>query len=457
MHVGTRVAIPERVNLRTKLAFVFATLLGTGCAPASDTDDGEQDDADETSQGVTDGRVLVRFGEPGSSINSWGYDIKQEGRSKAMKPALARELFGDGAMNMLRIAVRAKDGHPRRGLGKIADGAYADDLDAIHTVQAVKPDVRIFASLKLLGPETFPGWVKSGGKVDADAYAALLRQYLQYMDQNGVTVDVLGIDCEQRFNKGGITPAKYNQIISDVRSFCQDEGLKVPDFVAGEDYGPGDDIPWVDDLWQSGAKFSNVDHVGVHLYSKHRDPGYVDAIGALAQRDHGKGMWDTEFHWNDLDDDGPDFQDVKPGMLLFMDHVDARFHSITWWAFQPRSMGTKSAYIMSDLVESTLGAAALPTNDMDGPQNRMNKFNSRAFKNGPKEATLWVANYGPGRPDQRTEIANRDIESASYVRWSVTTPIQGVTGDAKVVKKKQGCFDMSFPADTITRVTVRLK
>ena len=443
---------------RTALAITFASLLALpfagGCAPDNALDD---EDADDSTEAVTGGDILVHFGEPGKSINSWGYDIKQDGRSKAMKPALAHEVFVDTGMNLLRIAVRASDGHPARGVDKIKNSVYKDDLDAIGIVHDARPDVRIFASLKLLGDDTFPGWVKSGGSVDADAYSALLENYLVYMSQHAVTVDFLGIDCEQKWNHGGITPGKYNEIISNVRDFCQANGLKVPAFIAGEDYGPGDDIPWLKNLWQSPAHFSNVDNVGVHLYSKHRNAAYADAIDALAQNDHGKGLWDSEFHWNDLDDNGVHFDDVKPGMLLAMDHFDAGFHSMTWWAFQPRSMGTKSGHIMSELVQSTIGAAVLPTNDMDGPSVSMSKFNSRAFKKSEKEVTLWVANYDKGQPDQRTQIGNQDIASASYVRWSPDSPIAGDKGNAKVVKKKPNCFDMSFPANTITRVTVLLK
>ncbi len=441
---------------RAAFALAIAGLLATGCAPSSDVDDIE--DADDSFDAVTpDGNIHVQFGNPGAGVNSWGYDIKQGGRSEAMTPELAQEIFVDTGMNMLRIAVRAKEGHPARGVSEIVKNAYKHDLAAIAIVRAARPDVKIFASLKLLADETFPGWVESGGKVNADDYATLLQNYLAYMNQKNVTIDVLGIDCEQRFNKGGINPAKYNAIVSKVRSYAQANGLKVPDFVGAEDYGPSYDIPWLKNLAQTADGFKNVDHVGVHLYSKHRDAAYADSIHALAQLDHGKGLWDTEFHWNDLDENGTTFKDVKPGMLLAMDHFDAGFHSMTWWAFQPRSMGIKSAHIMSELVQTTIGAKVLPTNDMDGVNNTMNKFNSRAFKNGPKQVTLWVANYGNGQPDQKTEVGSQDVASASFVRWSSTSPIAGVKGEAKVKKKKPNTFEMDFPADTITRVTVLLK
>jgi O-glycosyl hydrolase len=294
--------------------------------------------------------------------------------------------------------------------------------------------------------------------VTAGKYAALLENYLAFMNDHGVTVDWLGVDNERRFNEGNITPAKFNAIVDDVKGWCKSHGLKVPGFIAAEDYGPSEDTPWLQDLWQSPAKFSNVDHVGVHIYSKHRNAGYVDAMHTLANNDHGQGLWDTEFHWNDLDDDGVHFDDVKPGMLSAMDHFDLGFHAMSWWAFQPRSMKTKSAYIMSELVASTSGASTLPTDDMDGKDVAMNKFNSRAFKNGPHQVTLWVANFDDkDQKAQATEIAGQTVTSASYLQWSPSSAAAGKTGSASVKPQEPSRFAMSYPANTITRVTVTLK
>ncbi len=440
---------------RASLLVALASLVITQMGCAADT----SDDTNQTEDELTNGRIVVKqFGSPGPTLGKWGYDIKQDGRAKSLKPALANEIFNEIGMNLLRIPVRAIDGHPSQGVDNIKKAAYADDLEAIKNVQAAKPSVDIFASLKLLGDKTFPGWVKDGGDVNAAKYAVLIENYLAFMKSNGVTVDWLGVDCERKFNEGNITPAKYNAIVSDVKAWCKANGVKVPGFIAAEDYGPTEDTGWLQNLWQTAAKFSNVDHVGVHIYSKHRDAAYVAAMGTLAKNDHGAGLWDSEVHWNDLDGNGTHFDDSKAGILSAMDHFDVGFRAMSWWAFQPRSMKTKSAYIMSELVSSTNGAASLPTDDMDGKSVAMNKFNSRAFKNGPNQVTLWVANFdNKDQKKQVAEISNQKVASATYVQWSSGSADAGKTGAATVVAKDPSKFTMNYPANTITRVTVLLK
>ncbi|MDB4942719.1 MAG: hypothetical protein JWP97_2253 [Labilithrix sp.] len=426
-----------------------------GCAAPTDDEDSES-----SAEALTGGRIVVRgFGSPGSQVGKWGYDIKQDGRSKAMSPALAKEIFVDIGMNMLRVPVRAADAHPARGVENIKVGEYAEDIDAIKTVMAARPGVEIFASVKLLGPKSFPGWVKDGGEVDAGKYSALLESYLAFMASKGITVDWLGVDNERRFNEGNITPGKYNAIVANVKAFCREKNLKVPGFIAAEDYGPGEDVPWLQNLWQSNAQFQHVDHVGVHIYSKHRDAGYVAQMQRLTQADHGKGLWDSELHWNDQnDDDNVGFDDIKSGMLTAFDHFDDGYKAVSWWAFQPRSRGSKSAYVMSELVSSTIGANNLPTDDFDGKAPAMGKLTSRAFKNGPNEVTLWVANLDDkDRKDQKTEIANQKVAGAAYVQWSSSSRPEGRSGNASLAKKDKSVFAMDFPANTITRVTVSVK
>lgn len=446
---------------RTPASFAFALASIVAATSLGCVADDSSEDIGESSDALTNGRIVVRnLANPtGPTLAKWGYDIKQPGRSKALKPALAKEIFGDIGMNMLRVAVRAIDGHPARGMNNIAAGAYKEDLEAIENATAARPGLAIFASLKLLGDKTFPAWVKDGGDVNAGKYAELIEDYLAYMKSKGVTVDYLGVDCERKYNEGNITPAKYNEIASDVKAWCKANGVKVPSFIGAEDYGPVEDLGWLQNLWDSPQKFEHVDHVGVHIYSKHRTAAYVDAMGRLANSDHGKGLWDSEVHWNDLEKDGDTrFDDIKLGMLSAFDHFDVGFRAMSWWAFQPRSNKTKSAFIMSELVESTMGAAPLATDDMDGKAVAMNKFNSRAFKNGPNKVTVWVANFdNKDQKGQITEIANRTVQSATYVQWSSSSADAGKTGTASLAPKDKSCFSMSYPSNTITRVTVNLK
>lgn len=410
----------------------------------------------ETSSAVKDAEIVVRgFDDGGAKVKSWGYDVKQDGAARKLKPALAKEVFGDVGMNLIRVAVRATVGHPKKG--DVTGSAYADDLEAIANAKAVRPGLAVFASLKLLGKETFPGWVKTGGEVDAPTYAELLEDYLAFMKAKGVTIDWLGVDCERKWNEGNITPAKYVTIVNRVTAWAKQNDVKVPGFIAAEDYGPGDTASWANQLANQGD-FSLVDRLGVHLYSKHREPSYLDKMDDVMNASRQKGLWDSELHWNDLDDDGVKFDEIKSGMLLAFDHFDRGFESMTWWAFKAPSEGTKSANVQSELVRSTVGASVLATSDGSG-NDRMatNTLSARGFKNDETHATVWVLNFGAARKGEITQIGGQKVASASYVQWTSTSAVGGAKGNASLVGKNAAAFRMDYPAGTITRVSVTLK
>lgn len=169
------------------MLFRSALLAGLVVLTACAVEQPEEEEG-ETSSAVKDAEIVVRgFDKGGPKVKSWGYDVKQDGAARKLKPALAKEIFGDVGMNLIRVAVRATLGHPRKG--DVTGSAYADDLEAIANAKAFRPGLPVFASLKLLGKETFPGWVKTGGEVDAPRYAELLEDYLAFMKAKGVTVD----------------------------------------------------------------------------------------------------------------------------------------------------------------------------------------------------------------------------------------------------------------------------
>ncbi|MEO7110766.1 MAG: hypothetical protein ABI183_10035, partial [Polyangiaceae bacterium] len=307
------------------------------------------------------------------------------------------------------------------------------------------------------GKDSFPGWVLSGGVVDAEKYSTLIEDYLAFMKGKGVTVDWLGVDNEDFNNGGDITPVKYDTIASNVRQWCNNHGVKVPGFIAPEDFSPALDTAWLQDLWQRPSQFDNVDRIGVHIYSRHRDGDYVNSIQTLAANRHDKGLWDSEIHWNDTDSADVQFDDIKLGMLTTFDHVDNGFSAISWWSFQPRSTGTKAGFIETKVVETTMGAGSLDTDDRDGVGLGESKFNTRAFRNGPNTVTLWVANYtNDDRTGQRAEIENHKIASSSYVQWTSAADPNGKSGNAKVLADSSA-FKMTYPSNTITCVTVTLQ
>lgn len=430
---------------------LVASLALTACAvEMPDEEEGE------TSSAVKEAGIVVRgFGQGGPRVKSWGYDVKQDGAARKLVPALAKEIFGEVGMNLIRVPVRATLGHPKRG--EVVGAAYADDLEAIANAKAAKPGVPVFASLKLLGKETFPAWVKQGGEVDAARYAELIEDYLAYMKSKGVAVDWLGIDCERKWNEGNITPGKYATIVGRLKAWAKQNDVKEPGFIAAEDYGPGDTASWTNQLANQGD-FALVDRVGVHLYSKHREPSYLDKMDDVVDASRQKGLWDSELHWNDFDDDGVKFDEIKAGMLLAFDHFDRGFESMTWWSFKPRSEGTKSSHVQSELVQATVGASVLATSDGSG-DDRMatQRLSARGFENDASHATVWVLNFGAARKGELTQIGGQKVESATYVQWTSTSAVGGAKGNAELVGKNPAAFRMDYPAGTITRVSVTLK
>lgn len=54
--------------------------------------------------------------------------------------------------------------------------------------------------------ESFPDWVKDSNGVIPEQYAIMLADFLSYMKEKNIIIDVLGIDNEENFNEGKITP-----------------------------------------------------------------------------------------------------------------------------------------------------------------------------------------------------------------------------------------------------------
>ncbi len=97
--------------------------------------------------------------DPGSAIGPKiiraGWDIKAW-PARLNTVGEARGLYVDVDANFLRVPffpqAHAED-------GTVDESQYDIELDAIRSVVAVRPDVEIYASVKLNGAATFPAWV----------------------------------------------------------------------------------------------------------------------------------------------------------------------------------------------------------------------------------------------------------------------------------------------------------
>src|SRR5262249_47274807 len=156
---------------------------------------------------------------------------------------------------------------------------------------------------------------------------------------------------------------------------CGTIGMKLPSIIGPETASSKVGAPWLDKLFSNGWGDS-IDRAGVHYYSHKRSPTYVEHLAAFASAAGDKPLWDSEFHWNDTEKG--DYFDAKYGLMSAFDHFDVGFDGITWWAFNPGSLGTLTSEMQSALVESTAGARPIDVDDQDGVVMAAGKLNTRA-------------------------------------------------------------------------------
>lgn len=373
----------------------------------------------------TDGRIRVELAAgTGPAVTGWGFDIKQAGKAWALANDrnLANRIFrsdGDGlGMSVLRIPVWAmSDVHPRAGTvnGDVADKSYRTIVTAVANAEAADEarDVQVFASLKLhpSGGMEFADWTKPPNDgddgVNPERYAELLLDYLTWMIDHGVQVDVLGVDNESAFNEGQITPSKHAAIVRQLRGKIAAHNevtadpakkIRVPLFVAPESFRPQG---WFLDQLTENRGWDTVDIVGVHYYNtSNEEPDYLASFGRFAgkARERWKPLWDSEFHWDRHPDDEltsdytprERYRDSVSGMVGAAYHFDQGFTGMTWWNLA--TDGSYLAQVQAALVRST--ARAMPyarVDDRDGPAATSGTLTTRALRQG-NDVVVWIVN-----------------------------------------------------------------
>jgi O-glycosyl hydrolase len=418
-------------------------------------------------------------------VKDYGYDLKQEGKAAALSGAGGNFIFGAPAAGGLgfttvRIPIAASEAHRQPGISNIDTSRYEPVVNAIkNRIPLGNADLKVYASLVLInavdGGNSLPSWVKNNGQVVPAQYAQLLFEYLRYMDnQNGIQIDVMGVDNENQLNEIDITPSIYSNIVDSVKSKVNDwndahsgDPIQKPSFIAPDNLRP--DYQWLDGLTTSG--WSNVGIVGTHYYSKDRER---DALKAWANRGdaRGKPKWQTEFHWNNSPtQDSPNyapFVAARKGLLAAFDNYDVGVDGFTWWAFNPRcTTGTddswcdldETARLHSRLIESTRNARPLaPADDEDVAATNEGTVVTRAFKRSG-DIYLWIVNDTAASYSGK-QIAINGFQvpagyAPAYEQWRRNDPgitysgvQQGTSNtDTNVAK-------VNVPANSITLVTL---
>lgn len=395
------------------------------------------------------------------------YDLKQG--SKAITDEAARVMFQEQGLNGVRIPIygdASHGGHPQAG--SVEASVYAHILSSVNSARNAygKDDFVIFASKKLDGKNSFPDWVKDGsGTVSAQPYAQMLVDFLLFMKEQGIEVDVLGIDNEINFNEGNITASKYKNIVDEVRRLAAEKGCKVPLMIGPERYNPQGNTndSWINALFENGWE-DRMDIYGTHYYPKHHTESYFNKLKYEVNLSGEREFWATEPHWDNDDAAKADLlYAADQAMCAFWDQTDLGMDAFMWWSYSWQG-GDLRGNLMRALSLPMVGAQPIAVKDHDGEGTMdLTKFQTRAFIRGT-EVNLYVINVTPltdatggtAYTDYRFGLDTGEIDGeVNCTQWTDESPVEGVSSKAEVLNET--VFELSIPKRSITHIRFNIK
>lgn len=396
--------------------------------------------------GVSTLAVTVNLDVPvGPVVARWGWDIKgNANRFSGQRDAA--NAYADANANLLRIPIFAPL-HSANGDIDVS-GSYGNMLNSINQVLAVNPNVEIFASLKLSGAATFPGWVSQpsaawpteNGSVFGDAvqkpnpehYSGLIASYIDWLRSEGIKIDYLGLNNE---TLGALTWDRYIDTVDLLPSRL--DALGVPaeyrdfELVGPDAFGIPTSETFVQNLMNVG-RLDTIDIAGSHFYPQYASGQETDweDLAALS----GKPLWHTEVHMpvGNAEYVGIPEQAVRDTLSVLFASNKRGVESFVWWGYN-NNENSLGSLVRGNVINSTLGAYPIETTPTftakdDAPQQPL----YQAYLNGDRVA-LWVANPGDALTDLEVEIDFDGIvavpgtrsQSFSVTFWGATD-----TGDA---------------------------
>lgn len=398
----------------------------------------------------------------GKQIKDFFFDLKLNA-SGVGSAAKANELFVDDDMNGIRISIygeAARPAHPEPG--KIDEQHYTKMIASVNRAKTARgsKELTIFASKKLDGKNSFPDWVKDANGIIPEKYGILLVDYILYMKQKGIIVDVLGVDNETTFNEGNITPQKHAQVVDYLRTQAAAKNFKMPLIVGPDQYEPLGDVSnnWVKNLLSNGWG-DKIDIYGTHYYPEHR---YYDKLKFELSLIGERPFWATEPHWSNKETDDR-LDAAEDAICALWDQTDLGMDAFMWWDYQ--RAGSIRGCLMRAVSVPLRGACPVEMDDHDGKSTlEKYKLQTRAFRKGD-EMIVYAINMSS--KEQATTAIPYDgyefglnegtiTDEVTYTRWTDDTPVEGTEGIAAKVNEKK--FAVNLPSRSITcfRFTIKM-
>nr|MDT0657473.1 cellulose binding domain-containing protein [Micromonospora sp. DSM 115978] len=221
-----------------------------------------------------------------------------------------------------------------------ASGEWGTQLNALRTAKSYGSNVKILAS-----PWTAPAAWKTnnsqinGGKLRTDYYddyANHLNSYVQYMRNQGVTIDVTSVQNEPDWH-----PAYDSMDWSgtELRNFVRDHGTAVQNTRLMVAEAVNLNYSYTDPTLNDATARNNIGYIGGHLYG-------LESAGRLAPynlaNQHNKPVWMTEWNHHEADGSGSNIWG-NPGNQAVWDEtlddimrtvhrsMEANWTAYVWW------------------------------------------------------------------------------------------------------------------------------
>ena len=343
---------------------------------------------------VSIGPTILRAGW---DIKAWPARLDTEGE--------ARGLYVNVDANFLRVPF-SPNAHNEDGTVVVEE--YAIELAAIRSILAVRPDVEIYASVRLGGANTFPAWVSEptaawpaatgsifGNVVERpnpEHYSTMVLDYLSYLRDEGISVDFLGLNNET----DGAVP--FNRYIAthDLLEAKLDAAGFVGEFrdfqyVGPDTFGLNSAVQFVDNLADAG-RLDTIDVVASHYYPQF--PSGDESDWRDLSTISGRPLLHSELHMPGNSSAIAELsQTVREALAVQFASIRNGVDSYIWWDSGNNTNQVRDV-IKREVMTTTLGAAPVFTTpsyqgrgDVDGEPL------FQAFVEG-SQVTLWIANPG---------------------------------------------------------------
>ncbi|MFY1697435.1 cellulose binding domain-containing protein [Solwaraspora sp. WMMA2101] len=217
---------------------------------------------------------------------------------------------------------------------------WSNQVNALRTAKSAGSGVKILAS-----PWTAPAAWKTnnsrinGGKLRTDYYddyANHLNSYVQYMRNQGVTVDVTSVQNEPDWHPS-YDSMDWNG--TELRNFVRDHGWRVQNTELMVAEAVNMNYSYTDPTLNDAGARNNIGYIGGHLYGL-ESQGRLKPYNLANQ--HGKPVWMTEWNHHEADGSGSNIWGNPSNVAVWDETLDdimrtvhrimeANWAAYIWW------------------------------------------------------------------------------------------------------------------------------